>query len=63
MSHGILPEGELLKRAVRWIGEQRQEQPSADVARLIDEASIRFDLPPNEEEFLFVMLAPERVVT
>jgi len=49
---GILPEGESLRRALRWLGERRQEDPKAQRAKIISEASERFDLSPVEEEFL-----------
>lgn len=43
----ILPHGEALRRAVRWLGEQRHHDTAA-----IEEAARRFDLTPAEEEFL-----------
>jgi hypothetical protein len=54
----IQPEGEPLTKAIRWIGEARLEHPDARVPELIDAASIRFDLTPLEEEFLWEMLVP-----
>jgi hypothetical protein len=43
----IIPHGEALRRAVRWLGEQpRQDAPA------IEEAARRFDLSPAEEQFL-----------
>jgi hypothetical protein len=43
----LLPEGENLRRAIQWISEQRQHD-----AKLLEAASIKFDLTPLEEEFL-----------
>ena len=43
----IFPKGEALRQAVRWISEMH----SYDVAT-IEEACRRYDLSPNEEEFL-----------
>jgi len=43
----ILPEGEDLRKAVRWLVEQ--DVKSLEV---IEEASRRFDLSPLDEEFL-----------
>ena len=43
----ILPEGEGLRKAVRWLAEQ--DVKSLEV---IEEASRRFDLSPLDEEFL-----------
>ena len=38
---------EKLRQAIRWIASQR-----GDRRRLIEEASLRFDLSPGDEEFL-----------
>ncbi|HVP67665.1 MAG TPA: hypothetical protein VMT17_10435 [Anaeromyxobacteraceae bacterium] len=50
---GLLPEGEALRRALRWLSERRREDAGAPRAKLISEAAERFDLTPAEEEFLF----------
>ena len=49
-----LPEGELLRRSVRWISEQRESPNRPSLAELIDEAGKRFNLSPKESEFLLV---------
>jgi hypothetical protein len=46
------PKGESLRKAVQWISEQREERPAEKLAKLIDEASLRFDLSPAEQETL-----------
>lgn len=43
----LLPHGEALRRAVRWLGEQ-----GGPTAARIEAAARRFDLTPAEEEFL-----------
>lgn len=43
----LLPHGEALRRAVRWLSDERRHDAAA-----IEEASRRFDLTPSEEEFL-----------
>jgi hypothetical protein len=48
------PEGEALRRAMRWLSEQRRADPSAPRARLVNEAAQRFDLTPKDEEFLLL---------
>jgi hypothetical protein len=49
---GLVPEGESLRRALRWLDDRVKEDPRLDRARLVGEASVRFDLTPVEEEFL-----------
>lgn len=53
MGQDLQPEGEALRRAVRWISDQRRDNPQARLAKLIDEAAQRFDLSPLESEYLF----------
>jgi len=43
----LIPQGEALRRAVRWLSERRAHDAAA-----IEEAARRFDLSPSEEEFL-----------
>jgi hypothetical protein len=47
-----LPEGELLRKAVRWISEQQELVPRPNLAKLLDEAGKRFNLSPKDGEFL-----------
>ncbi len=51
-ARGLLPEGEGLRRALRWLDERAREEPKADRLKLIGEAAIRFDLTPVDEDFL-----------
>ena len=48
----VQPEGEDLRRAVKWISECLQDEPGAAVRPLIEQASIRFNLSPREENYL-----------
>jgi len=57
----VLPEGEGLRRAVRWIADRRREEPELPFFRLIDEAGRRFDLSPADAEFLSRNLKGEPV--
>jgi hypothetical protein len=43
----IVPRGEALRRAVAWLAEQDAWTPS-----LIEQACQRFDVSPEDEEFL-----------
>jgi hypothetical protein len=49
----IVPQGEDLRKAVKWISEERQSSPQRKLVKLVEEASIKFDLSPADGEFLF----------
>ncbi len=49
----IMPEGDALRRAVKWIAESRKENPDASMVDLINQASAMFDLSPKDTDFLF----------
>lgn len=49
-----------IKRAIQWINDQLQDDPRADRARLVDEASRRFDLSPLDADFLWRHLAERK---
>jgi hypothetical protein len=49
----IMPQGEDLRKAVKWISEERQSSPPRNLAKLVEEASVKFDLSPADGEFLF----------
>jgi hypothetical protein len=44
----VMPEGERVRRAIRWISEHLKEDPSRAVMPLVHEAVMRFDLTPKE---------------
>lgn len=48
----ILPESELLRRAAVWICEKREERPDTNLYILLDEAGMRFNLSPKEQQML-----------
>ncbi|RMH77996.1 MAG: hypothetical protein D6681_20455 [Calditrichaeota bacterium] len=48
----ILPEGEALRKAVKWISGKLQENPDTPIMQLVNEATLRFDLTPKDGEFL-----------
>jgi hypothetical protein len=48
----IQPTGETLRRAIKYLSEKRQEDPQVNMARLIDDACLRFDLSPKEADYL-----------
>jgi hypothetical protein len=47
-----LPEGEHLRRAVKWISASLQEEPGKPLFRLIEQATFKFDLSPKDGDYL-----------
>jgi hypothetical protein len=50
--HDLLPEGEELRRAVKWVSAHLQENPDQHQLKLVQEAVFKFDLSPRDSEFL-----------
>jgi len=50
--HDILPEGEGLRRAIKWVSGNLQEDSGKLIPQLVEEATFKFDLSPKDSEFL-----------
>jgi hypothetical protein len=48
----VMPEGEALRKAVKWISAEIGEHPDKSVQKLVTEAVLRFDLSPRDADFL-----------
>ncbi len=48
----IMPEGVAVRKAIQWISQMRKDSPTASLPMLIDQACMKFNLPPKECEFL-----------
>ncbi len=48
----IMPKGENLRQAVKWISECHTEDKNKTYQSLICDAALRFNLSPKDEEFL-----------
>ena len=48
----VQPEGEDLRKAVKWISEERKFNPEIQTSKLIEEACLKFDLSPMDAEYL-----------
>ena len=48
----IQPEGENLRKAVKWISDERQYGPERKSSKLIEEACFKFNLSPADAEYL-----------
>jgi len=59
----ILPKGEQLRRAIRWISDERLNDPGVNVQKLIGDACLKFNLPPKDADFLvnfFTLKDPDK---
>ena len=48
----LLPEGDKLRKTVKWLSEMVKEHPERSRKEIILEAEVKFDLSPKECEFL-----------
>ena len=48
----IQPESENLRKAVKWISDERQYGPPKKPSKLIEEACFKFNLSPADAEYL-----------
>ena len=53
------PEGEDLRKAIRWISEMRQSEPQKSIGALIEAACVKFDLSPLDADHLARYLKSE----
>ncbi len=49
----IQPEGEEIRRAVKWISDERKFNPEMELVKVIQIACVKFNLSPNESDFLY----------
>jgi hypothetical protein len=48
----VQPEGEDLRKAVKWISDERTYGAKKTLLKLIEEASLKFDLSPVDADYL-----------
>ena len=49
----IQPDGQAIRNAVQWVSDRRRENPDTAVTSIVDEAAIKFDLSPVDQNFLW----------
>jgi hypothetical protein len=57
----VQPEEEKIRRATKWLIEERKYSPEKSVAELIEEACLKFDLSPMDAEFLQRFVKDEKL--
>ena len=48
----IMPEGEAIRNAVKWISSESKEKKENNIGILICKAAARYNLSPKDEDFL-----------
>ncbi len=48
----IMPEGEEIRRAIKWISSHLEDNPDQSVNKLVEQAVFTFDLSPKDADFL-----------
>lgn len=48
----VQPQGEEIRKAVKWISDARQYGPEKTLLKLIEEAGLKFNLSPLDQEYL-----------
>ncbi len=57
----VQPDSENIRKAAKWVIEERQYNPNLSLGKLIEEAGTKFDLSPLETEFLERFIRDEKV--
>lgn len=48
----VMPQSDLTRKAIAWISEEQANDTDKSLEQLMEEASMRFNLGPKDEEFL-----------
>ena len=48
----VQPKGEEIRKAVKWISDERQYGAEKPLIKLIEEAGLKFNLSPADQEYL-----------
>lgn len=56
----LVEHGELVRRAVEYVEEERKDRPGVPLARLLDEAGMRFNLSPLDGQRLSRVFEEQR---
>ena len=56
----IVPEGEAVRNAVKWISGECKENANNNINQLICQAAAKYNLSPKDEEFLRVFYSKDK---
>ncbi|MGD9239009.1 MAG: hypothetical protein PVG69_03225 [Desulfobacterales bacterium] len=56
----VQPQGEDLRKAVKWISAERRYNPGQKLPKLIEKACLKFDLSPMDAEYLLNFLKQKK---
>jgi hypothetical protein len=48
----VMPEGENIQKAIKWISANREDNAASPLYVLVEKAVFKFDLSPKDSEFL-----------
>ena len=48
----VMPKGDALRQAVKWISEMRQSKDPVPERKLIEDACLKFNLTPKDADYL-----------
>ena len=48
----IQPEGEDIRKAIKWISDEKKYNPGQSLKQLVETASLKFDLSPLDANYL-----------
>jgi hypothetical protein len=48
----VQPEGEDLRKAIKWISDMRRDEPDVPLRRHVEAACLKFNLSPLDAEYL-----------
>ena len=55
----LQPKGDPIRKAVKWISEERQHDPTLKLNQLVERAAVQFNLNPKDVEFLAKLVKEE----
>lgn len=55
-----MPEGEAIRKAIKWISNECKENSDSKIGILICKAAARYNLSPKDEEFLRAFYSKEK---